>query len=189
MKPQGDHKQPVPASTPKTQHRWPWRFILIITALATGVAFVSQARSGGGQDQVAWRYSYNQATIEADENAKPLFVVFTADWCGPCKQMKAWVYSDKHVADSIEAGFVPVKIDLTSEGLPDQRIADRYSVQAIPTIMTLTAAGKPISISTGYLSKAELLNWLDDASERYAKMKTTEANASATVFVEETLEH
>ncbi len=186
MNPQGDHTQPAASNSPNTHRRWPWRFVLIIAALATGIAFVSQARSSGGHDQVKWRYSYNQASIEADENAKPLFVMFTADWCPPCKQMKAWVFSDSSIADSIEAGFVPVKIDLTSEGLPDQRIADRYGVQSIPTLMTLTADGKPISISTGYLSKDELLTWLDNATERYAELKSHAANDSATAYVEET---
>jgi len=188
MNPQGDHPQPAQDSSRNTQRRWPWRFTLLVAALATGIAIFSQARSGGGRDRVAWRYSYNQAVIEANGSAKPLLVAFSADWCPPCQQMKAWVFSDKKIADAIEADFVPVKVDLSSEGLPDQRLADKYGIQAIPTFLTLTADGKPISISTGYLSKDELTNWLENANERYAELKTQDANAMATASVEQTQE-
>ncbi len=181
MNPHNDHPQPANTNPPATKKPWPWRFILLVTLLATGVAYASYARSNGRHDKIAWRHSYNQATIEADENNKPLLVFFTADWCGPCKQMKTWVFSDKLLANTIEAAFVPVKIDLTSQGLPDQHIADRYNVTAIPTLLTLTPDGKQISISSGALTKDQLLAWLDNANQRYAKLKTEHASATALV--------
>lgn len=189
MNPQDDHPQPAEASSRDTRSRWPWRFILLIVALATGIVIVGQARRGGGHDQVAWRNSYNQATVEANKTAKPLLVVFSADWCPPCKQMKAWVYSDPTVADSIEAGFVPIRVDLTREGLPDQHLADRYHVKAIPTFLTLTAAGEPISRSSGYMNKAELLDWLATATQQYVKLQAEDTSQSATAFVEEGQTH
>ena len=181
----GDPSQPANTPSPGTPKQWPWRFVLIITALAAGIAYVSHARSNGGDDKIKWRYSYNQAVIEAEQSAKPLLVYFTADWCGPCKQMKSWVFSDNDVAQSIEAEFVPVKIDLSEEGLPDQHIADMYNVSGIPTLLTLTTNGRPISMSTGSLTKDQLMAWLDNANERYAELVVQESDDSATVFVED----
>lgn len=179
--------QPEPEdSTPKpARKRLPWRFIALLVVLAGVIAVVSQIRKNGGHDRIAWRYSYNQAVVESTETGKPILVYFTADWCGPCKQMKAWVFSDKNVAEIIETGFIPVRVDLSSEGLPDQHLADRYDVQAIPTILTLTAAGTPISMSAGYRNKAELLSWLENANERYAAIKVLEAESAKTAYVEE----
>jgi len=159
--------------TPKTAQ--PWRWVLIVAILGVGVFFTKQALLGWSHDQVAWRYSLNQATDEANEAGKPILVYFSADWCGPCKQMKAWVYSNKDVADAIESGFVPVKVDLSDVGLPGQAIAERYNIQAIPSMISLTPAGKPISRSTGYLNKEQFLGWLDTSSTRYVKLKKEEA--------------
>jgi thiol:disulfide interchange protein len=171
MTPSDDRQeQTMPAKQTPKKHR-PWRLILIVTALFIGVFFTQQALQGWSKDQVNWRYSFNQASAESNETNKPLLVVFTADWCPPCKQMKAWVYSNKNVADAIEAGFIPVKVDLTTEGLPDQNVAERYEVQSIPTMLTLTPAGTPIGRSVGYLNKEDFLNWLDTSSMRYATLK------------------
>jgi protein disulfide-isomerase len=179
--------QPEPeVSTPRrSKKRLPWRFIALLVVLAGVIGVVGQVRKNGGHDRVAWRYSYNQAVAEATETDKPILVYFTADWCGPCKQMKAWVFSDKSVADIIEAGFIPVRVDLSREGLPDQHLADRFGIQAIPTVLTLSSNGTLISVSAGYLNKAELLSWLENANERYAMIKAIEAKKIETAYVEE----
>lgn len=176
---------PEPSTPRRAKSRPPWRFIALLVVLAGLIAVASQVRQNVGSDRVAWRYSYNQAVAESKQTGKPILVLFTADWCGPCKQMKAYVLSDKLVAEVIEAGFTPVRVDLSSEGLPDQDLADRYGVQAIPTVLTLTTGGTPISMSAGYLNKAELLSWLENANERYAAIKARETETSQTAYVED----
>ncbi|MEZ6193368.1 MAG: thioredoxin family protein [Phycisphaerales bacterium] len=179
------HPEPEVSTPRRARKRLPWRFITLLVVLAGVIAAAGQLRSFGGHDRVAWRYSYNQAVVESTETGKPILVLFTADWCAPCKQMKAWVFSDKSVAEIIEAGFIPVRVDLSRQGLPDQHLADRFGVQAIPTILTLTTSGTPISMSAGYLNKAELLSWLENANERYAMIKAIEAEKIETAYVEE----
>ena len=181
-----DGQPEPPVSTPKrARPRLPRRLIVLLVVLVGVIIVIGQVRKHGGSDRVAWRYSYNQAVAESTETGKPILVYFTSDWCGPCKQMKAWVFSDKGVADMIEYGFIPVRVDLSSEGLPDQHLADRYGVQAIPTIITLTTDGRAISTSAGYLNKSELLSWLENANERYAAMKALAAETSKTAYVKD----
>lgn len=187
MNPQSDHSQNAAHKTPGTKSSWPWRFIMLVTVLAAGIAYASYTRNSGS-DKIAWRYSFNQANIEAEHNGKPLLVFFTADWCGPCKQMKTWVLSDKLIANAIEEAFVPVKVDLSEEGLPDQHLADRYNVTGIPTMLTLTPNGRVISISSGSLTKDQLMAWLDTATERYAELALELAKESATAYVPESQE-
>lgn len=52
-------------------------------------------------------------------------LIFSADWCGPCKAMeRAGIY------DSIKAaGFPITKIDVDKE----RAIADQYGITAMPT--------------------------------------------------------
>lgn len=185
MKTTGDKPHTAKTKTPGNK---PWLFILLITALAAGISFVSYSRDASANDRIKWRYSYNQAVIEAEENDKPVLVYFTADWCGPCKQMKTWVFSDKSIAQYIEEGFVPVKVDLSTEGLPDQYLADKYNVTGIPTMLTLTTSGRPISASTGSLTKDQFMAWLDTATERYAELANLITDSSATAFVPESQE-
>ncbi len=152
-------------STPAKPGQKPWLFVLLLGLLACGIVLAQQYRQGDpSQDQVAWQPSYETAIEAAGSSDKPVFVVFSADWCGPCKQMKAWVFSDTAVADRITHDFVPVRIDLTHNESSAIDLAQRYNVQGIPALFVLDAEGNPLSRMTGYMSKDELMNWLDVAA-------------------------
>ncbi len=174
---QTDHPKPAGNQGRPANHGKPWLFALLVGALFAGVLFASQVRrSQHGEDLVPWRSSFSQAVAEADEAGKPVFVMFTADWCGPCDQMKAWVYSDQDIADTLDADFVPVMVDLSYEGLPDQEIALRYGVQGLPTLIALAPNGDPIRASAGYLSKRELRSWLQSATRRFTRHPQASSN-------------
>lgn len=170
--PQSDTPQEV---TPQ-QTRRPWLFVLLLLALMAGIVMAGRVIQGNpGHDQVDWRASYNSAVVEARDSGKPLLVVFGADWCGPCQQMKAQVYSDMKVTDTIETGFVPVHVDMTSDGLADQELANRYSVQGYPTMLILDTNGDVISESLGSMPKSDFLIWLERADSRYDVLNNSAA--------------
>jgi thiol:disulfide interchange protein len=168
---QTDHERMTPQDTqpgPDIQHKqapsagWPWRFLLLLGVLGTGIVLAGQFRQGDPEsDRVSWRTSYDQAVQEAGETGRPLLVVFGADWCGPCEQMKARVFSDKTVADTIEARFVPLRVDLTENGGPNDSLARRFGVTGIPALFVLDPRGNPISRSAGYMGKKDLLGWME----------------------------
>ena len=154
-----------------------WLFIFVIAVLLAVITLAGQLRQQNVTDHglVNWRVSYNAAVLEAADNDKPILLVFGAQWCGPCKQMKAFVYSDQKVADAIEAGFVPFYADLTDEQGPSVELAQRYGVSNIPSLLVLDAEGNPIAGTVGYMNKAELQMWLNSAEQRYNTPAVTTA--------------
>src|SRR3954452_11338201 len=87
---------------------------------------------------VPWRHDFTAATAEAKQSGKPLFLYFTASWCGPCQEMRRTTWSDAEVERAL-AAYVPVKIDVDEH--PD--LARRYRVDEFPTFMVQSAGEEP----------------------------------------------
>ncbi len=81
---------------------------------------------------------------------KPVLVDFYADWCGPCK-MQAPILKEVSAAINGRARIIKIDVD------KNQRIAQQYQVQSIPTII-LFKNGKPIWRQAGVANKQQLLN-------------------------------
>lgn len=158
-----DANDPQPKS-PKHDSRT-GRFVLwlLVIVAALGVALLLDLAGQGGEGLVPWMDEYDQALATAAATGKPLLVDFTADWCPPCRQMESQVYAQQRVADAVVAGFMPVKVDMTQPGPAAQRIAERYNVQYLPTLLILMPGGEVVSARAGYQDADALLAWLDAA--------------------------
>jgi thiol-disulfide isomerase/thioredoxin len=49
--------------------------------------------------------------MEAAETGRPLFLKFGSEWCGPCRKLDSTTMRDPKVVASLNAGFIPVKLD------------------------------------------------------------------------------
>lgn len=76
-----------------------------------------------------------------------VFLAFTAEWCGPCRQLH------KDFEDDGAIQFVDVDKEPES--------AKRNEVRACPTIIAFRD-GKEIGRSVGYGSREALLKWMED---------------------------
>lgn len=112
---------------------------------------------------INWRHDFDAAVSEAAQAGMPLLVDFTADWCPPCKEMAREVFPQADVIAAVTAGFVPVKVDLTNPGKAERKVADKYNVQAIPTLIVLTADGRVVKTQVGGLDRGQMLSWLKSA--------------------------
>lgn len=175
---QAETCSPNKPCAPCILHR-PWMFLLLMGLMVGGLVLAQKVRRGDpSQDLVAWRGSFEQAVDEAKQADKPLFVVFSAEWCGPCNQMKAWVFSDTAISEYIEDDFVPVRIDLTHNEAAAVDLAQRYDVSGIPALLVLNADGIAVSQSAGYKSKDELMDWLTSAKQRLGASSPVVASGS-----------
>ena len=107
--------------------------------------------------------SYKTAASAAALDQSLVLLVFSAEWCGPCKLLKqqtlaapAFLAQDNplHIAD--------VDIDA------DQKMARDFHVEAVPTLVLLTPDGKIIARQTGFMNVPDLLAWLQSGRTKAA---------------------
>ncbi len=79
---------------------------------------------------------------------------FTADWCGPCKQLSPVL--DKIAADYAGKGVSLARIDVDR----DRMIAAQFRIQSVPTVYALFQ-GQPVADLTSYCSEGQLKKALD----------------------------
>ena len=79
---------------------------------------------------------------------------FTAEWCGPCKQLSPTL--DKIAADYADKGVKLVRIDVDQEKV----IAAQFRIQSIPTVYAFYQ-GQPVADITNYRTEGQLKRALD----------------------------
>jgi putative thioredoxin len=79
---------------------------------------------------------------------------FTAEWCGPCKQLNPIL--DKVASDYADRGVVLARIDVDR----DKLIAAQFRIQSVPTVFALFQ-GQPVADLTQYRTEGQLTRVLD----------------------------
>ena len=87
---------------------------------------------------VRWREWDEDAFAASREERKPLLLTLTATWCHWCHVMDETSYSDSRVIQRINAGFIPVRVDVDRR--PD--ISRRYNQGGFPSVAILDGAGE-----------------------------------------------
>ncbi len=131
------------------------------------------AAEGLGGELVPWDQAgdFASALARAKKAKKLVFVDFYATWCGPCKMMDRTVYSDSAVAKAA-AHFVNRKVDAEKgEGIT---LAQRYKIDAYPTLVIVDATGKEVARETGYRPADRFRRYLDDTRSGRGTIKGLE---------------
>ena len=109
------------------------------------------------QAPFAWGHGdFESALSKAKSAGRKLIIDFETTWCGPCKTMDQWIWSDAEVAAVLNAGFAGVKLD----GDVEKTLVKRFAVAGYPTVVVLDSDGKETQRFVGYKSSKEVLDFL-----------------------------
>ena len=140
--------------------------LALVLAGFGSVAFVSAA-------DTPWITDYKKAQEQAKASKKLLLLEFTgSDWCPPCRMLQKDVLSTPDFQRLASTKFVLVEIDFprTKEqtrelAMQNQMLAQRFGIQAFPSIIILDSDGKKISELIGYDPRAGRKAYIDSLEQ------------------------
>lgn len=97
---------------------------------------------------------FEEALAKAKQEDKLVFIDFYTDWCGPCKQMAKYTFTDPAVGEYYNKHFINLKLDAEKEGRPQ---AQKYGVSSYPTTIFLDGKGNVVIKQSGSKNANTLL--------------------------------
>ena len=116
---------------------------------------------------IAWRRWGDDAFAEAESSGKPILLSLSAVWCHWCHVMDETTYSNPDVIATINADYVPVRVD--NDRRPD--INRRYNMGGWPSTGFLTASGEVITGAT-YVPPHAMLDALQRVTEYHRSRRS-----------------
>lgn len=107
---------------------------------------------------------WNLALKTAQTENKLVFVDIYATWCGPCKMLKQYTFTDSSVGEFFNKNFISVSVD--GEKGEGPQLAQKYSIEGYPTLLVADATGKPVLMTAGYISPDILMQFANEALKR-----------------------
>ena len=109
---------------------------------------------------VAFRKDVDAALKDAANNKSVYFLKFETDWCMPCKDMTALVFTAKDVA-AAAAGITCIVVD----GDERKDLTEKHAVKGYPTGILFDVDGKEIARYSGYTSVKDTTAFLRKAKK------------------------
>lgn len=99
--------------------------------------------------------TWEEAKAEAKKEKKYIFVDVYTTWCGPCKKMSKYTFTDASVGDFYNEHFINFKIDAEKGEGPS--FASEFKVRAYPTLLYFNSKGDVVSTTKGYRTPDQFL--------------------------------
>ena len=136
--------------------------ILLALAAVTSLALASDFPKGSPE----FKDSSTYALSAAKKSGKPVVMVFSAAWCGPCQTMKKEVYPSAAVK-AFHDKFIWAYLDIDDER--NERVSKKFGVSSIPHIEFLNAEGKEIDKQIGSNSPEDFAKTLESVLAKVKK--------------------
>ena len=107
---------------------------------------------------------WEQALKTAKDKEKLIFLDIYATWCGPCKMLKQYTFTDSSVGEFFNKNFVNVSVDGEKGAGP--QLAQQYAIEGYPTLIVADETGKPVLITAGYIPTDVLMQFAKEALKR-----------------------
>ncbi len=132
-----------------------WSIALFLTLALTALA------AEPPEAKPTFHASLRAASDAATADQSLVLLIFGADWCAPCKQLKSQTLDSPEFRE--QGGVVHIaEVDVDANA----KTARDFAVEAVPTLVLLTGDGKIVTRQTGFVRTAELLLWLQEGRRR-----------------------
>ena len=152
-----------------------------------------------GKTPAGWTDNFTAAVGKAKADKKPILALFTgSDWCPPCQQLEKNILLQPAFKDFAKKHLVTLFLDFPREAKIDDGVkqqndslAKKFSVEAFPTILILSADGekelwKEVGYNALFLEKLQdAVKGLDKDFPENAKAVKDEMEAEAKAKAEE----
>jgi len=99
--------------------------------------------------------SWDEALAAAKKSNKIIFMDAYTTWCGPCKALEKYTFTDSDVGDLFNASFINVRFDM--EQYPGLELAEKYEVNLYPTLLFINGDGELVHRGCGAVEIDELI--------------------------------
>jgi thioredoxin-related protein len=100
--------------------------------------------------------SWEATLSEAKQTNKLIFMDAYTTWCGPCKALEKYTFTDPAVGELFNASFINVRFDM--EEYPGLELAEKYKVSLYPNLLFINGNGELVHRGCGALETEELLD-------------------------------
>lgn len=118
-------------------------------SMVCGLLLLSALPTWAGEpalDSTVWHRDLKKAHALAQQENKPILIVFGADWCKYCKKLEKETFSDEKMHQFVQDKFIPVYLDLDEEG----KIGRILEVKSLPCTVVLSPNADLLGKVVGY---------------------------------------
>lgn len=117
--------------------------------------------------------SLTDALAKAKREDKLLIIKFTAEWCGPCKQMDKTTWRNQSIFDWAKDNAVIIAVDVDK----DTKTSEQHKIKAMPT-MVAYRDGVEFDRTVGYMDSSKTLSWMKDVKDGKSKAAAARERAA-----------